>query len=118
MQDQHKHIKGYRDLSPVEIDLMNRAKELGPQIEALTKEIRDHLLAQISAVNARIDELTVEPDDEPADVAEVRFAELQQQRDELNRLTAAEPMKWLYHGRTDLQVGLMKIVRSIAQPTA
>ena len=28
VKDQHKHIKGYRDLSPEEIDLMNEGKAL------------------------------------------------------------------------------------------
>lgn len=33
MDNQHKKIKGYRDLSQEEIDLMNEVKELGSKIE-------------------------------------------------------------------------------------
>lgn len=32
MQDQHKKIKGYRDLSQEEIDLMNEGKALAEQV--------------------------------------------------------------------------------------
>lgn len=37
MKDQHQHIKGYRDLSPEEIQLMNDIKGLG---NALGEAIR------------------------------------------------------------------------------
>lgn len=32
MDNQHRQIKGYRDLSQVEIDAMNKIKEMGIQI--------------------------------------------------------------------------------------
>lgn len=32
MDNQHKKIKGYRDLSQAEIDLMNEVKAIGPQV--------------------------------------------------------------------------------------
>lgn len=34
MQDQHKHITGYRDLTAEEIGLMNEAKALAEQVGA------------------------------------------------------------------------------------
>ncbi|WP_422451863.1 DUF7681 family protein [Endozoicomonas sp. ALC066] len=40
MKDQHKKIKGYRDLTQEEIDLMNEAKELGEQCRLLTEKVR------------------------------------------------------------------------------
>jgi hypothetical protein len=39
MKDQHKLIKGYRDLSQEEIDLMNKAKELATQVGELCSEL-------------------------------------------------------------------------------
>ena len=39
MDNQHKKIKGYRDLSQQEIDLMNEAKELSEKCGELTKKI-------------------------------------------------------------------------------
>ena len=35
MKDQHKMIKGYRDLTQEEIDLMNEAKELERELKML-----------------------------------------------------------------------------------
>lgn len=40
MDNQHKKITGYRDLSQAEIDAMNKVKALGPQVESLLDEIR------------------------------------------------------------------------------
>lgn len=39
MKDQHTKIKGYRDLSQQEIDLMNRIKEHGEKTKELLEEI-------------------------------------------------------------------------------
>jgi hypothetical protein len=41
MDNQHKKIKGYRDLTEQEIALMNRIKELGEQTKTLLGEIID-----------------------------------------------------------------------------
>ena len=40
MKDQHNKIKGYRDLSQEEIDLMNEAKELAEQCGALVAKMK------------------------------------------------------------------------------
>ena len=40
MDDQHKQIKGYRDLSQEEIDLMNEAKSLAVQVGDLVAKIQ------------------------------------------------------------------------------
>lgn len=39
MENQHRQIKGYRDLSPEEIAAMNEIKALGEQIGALQARI-------------------------------------------------------------------------------
>lgn len=39
MENQHQHIKGYRDLSQAEIDLMNRIKEKAEECGALVQEM-------------------------------------------------------------------------------
>jgi hypothetical protein len=41
MKDQHTKIKGYRDLSQREIDLMNRLKGLGDDIEVIITELQE-----------------------------------------------------------------------------
>ena len=40
MDNQHKKIKGYRDLSQEEINLMNKAKELADHVGELVAELR------------------------------------------------------------------------------
>lgn len=40
MENQHRQISGYRELSQAEIDLMNKIKALGPQIEAVTIDMK------------------------------------------------------------------------------
>jgi hypothetical protein len=39
MDNQHKHIKGYRDLSQSEIDAMNRIKDLASQVGDLVTDL-------------------------------------------------------------------------------
>lgn len=42
MDNQHQKIKGYRDLSQAEIDLMNECKALSIQCGELVKKLRSH----------------------------------------------------------------------------
>lgn len=42
MKDQHKLIKGYRDLSQAEIDAMNAVKAEGTRLGILIEELRDN----------------------------------------------------------------------------
>lgn len=39
MDNQHKHIKGYRDLSKEEIDMMNEGKALAQQVGEWIKKL-------------------------------------------------------------------------------
>ncbi len=86
-------ITGYRQLGKAEADLMNEAKALGAAFEGLIGRLRDAHKAQKAACM-------------PGDEAE------------FDRLLNAEPERWLAMGRTDIQTGVMKIVRSIAQPAS
>lgn len=40
MDNQHRRISGYRELSQGEIDLMNEIKALGPQIESVVEKLK------------------------------------------------------------------------------
>lgn len=93
MENQHRKIKGYRELSQLEIDLMNKAKALGEEFCDLIEEIEVHVGNQ----ERLADEVG---------------------GDELARVALAEPAKWLRSGKQDIQTGLMKVVRSVAQPTS
>lgn len=88
-------IVGYRRLNQVEADLMNAIKMHGLVTQQLIDRIGSHLAAQGAA-------------------AELEGGD--GRGDEEDRIHAAEPARWLAMGRTDLQVGLMKLVRAVAQP--
>lgn len=83
MENQHREIKGYRELSREEIDLMNEVKEEGLRLEALVAKVEAHVQTNQT---------------KGAGVSD-------------------NPSRWLALGRTDLQVGLMKLTRAIARPT-
>jgi hypothetical protein len=42
VDNQHREIKGYRELSQEEIDLMNSIKTVGPSLEALVASLRSN----------------------------------------------------------------------------
>ena len=71
VDNQHKKITGYRDLSESEIALMNRIKEKGEGLKELTNELRQH--------------------------------------EDLDQ-------RWVSVGITDLQKGIMSLVRAVAKP--
>ena len=74
MDNQHRKINGYRDLSQQEIDAMNEIKVEGERLGALIEKLQSQgtLLDQ----------------------------------------------RWVAVGKTDLQKGIMALVRSVAQPTS
>jgi hypothetical protein len=72
MENQHRSIKGYRELSESEISLMNEVKQLGEELGGLIATLK-----QMPEIDQR----------------------------------------WVSIGQTDLQEGIMALVRSIAQPT-
>jgi len=78
MDNQHKKISGYRDLSQEEIDLMNKIKASGEQLGSLVSELQ--------GMNADTGGHAID-------------------------------MRWVAIGKTDLQTGIMALVRSVAQPT-
>lgn len=93
MENQHRKIAGYRELTQHEIDLMNEIKAFGPQLQALIRKVEDHLLAQEELAYANADNA------------------------EYDRLALVEPRRWASIGETDLQRGMMALTRAVAQPT-
>ena len=88
MDNQHRKIKGYRELTQVEIDLMNEIKTKGVELSELCKKLSVYLGEQ----NGDGD------------------------REAVQAKVKAEPYRWLAIGRTHLQEGLMALTRSVAQP--
>lgn len=93
MENQHRKITGYRELSQEEIDLMNKIKALGPQIEDIIEEVRLFILNKAQAARNALD---TETQDRLRDATPERFAAL---------------------AKTEFQTGLMYLTRSVAQPT-
>ena len=91
MENQHQKIKGYRELSQEEIDLMNEIKIKGQELLELLNDVNTHLSNQHG--------LSFKDD-----------AERQ-------RLSQSDPYKWFQVSETHFQQGLMALTRSVAQPT-
>ena len=90
MENQHRKIRGYRELSQEEIDLMNEIKSKGAELGELIEKIR----------KVHVDQRRVNADN----------------AEEMDRINQAEPERWVSVGRTHFQEGLMALTRSIAQP--
>lgn len=94
MDNQHRKISGYRELSQAEIDLMNKIKAVGEQLGEVVDDVFKHLTEQRNkALNAA------------------------NGQEEWQRITQADGTRWAAIGRTDLQQGLMALTRAVAQPT-
>jgi len=107
MNNQHQKIKGYRDLTQEEIDLMNRIKEKGAELLALQDELANRLNTDFEFKYAE----ALRSQHGPNDFASTEYQEF-------NRFEAAEPLRWAAIGKTDIQTGIMALVRAVAQPTS
>ncbi len=103
MDNQHRAISGYRELTQAEIGLMNEIKTLGPQIEAVCEKIKEHIQRQRDAC-ATSDDMENNP---------AYFHLFAEQR----RLNRAEPERWLQWARDAMQLNLMMLTRAVDQPT-
>lgn len=97
MENQHRKISGYRELSQVEIDLMNEIKAKGLELQSLCDRVDAYITQQRGyAAHQEAHE------NAPAEVS---------------RLDAAQPEKWASLARDGFQSNLMYLTRSVAQPT-
>lgn len=101
MENQHRKIKGYRELSAEEIALMNAIKEKGIELGNLLNQVSSHVANQYQ--NCKLTSAAEPPDPE-------KMAER-------NRLEAAEPEQWVKISKQRFQEGLMALTRAVAQPT-
>ena len=102
MQDQHKHITGYRDLTAEEIGLMNEAKALAETVGALVKKIEGEVGSSTALAEA------LESEEIETDRLDAMFAAAGD---------AYESRRWLEIGKGHLQQGFMALTRAIAKPT-
>lgn len=86
MDNQHRKIKGYRELDQQEIDLMNEIKEEGIRLSDLTLKVIQY---------------NREHSDNP---------------DKIALHNSSETYRWIAEATTDLQKGIMCLVRAVAKP--
>ena len=87
MENQHRKITGYRDLTQDEIDLMNEIKAKGRELQSL--------IEKVNAVNTGLREITGDAADAVAD---------------------SEAFRWASVARTHWQEGCMALTRAVAKP--
>jgi translation initiation factor 2 alpha subunit (eIF-2alpha) len=102
MDNQHRIIKGYRELSAADIALMNEVKEAGVKLEELFAKVEQHIEKQYNDAWAAFDQNAESEADSNLEVI---------------RLNRAEPYDWHQRAKVEVQTAIMKLVRSIAQPT-
>ncbi|MGV2866407.1 Acb2/Tad1 domain-containing protein [Achromobacter sp. AGC39] len=88
MENQHRKIAGYGELSQADIDLINEIKQAEARVLALHAKVTKRIVDQLGASTG----------------------------DELKRIHAAEAPRWGAIAKTDLQTGFMALMRAVAQP--
>lgn len=92
MDNQHRQIKGYNELTQAQIDAINKIKDKGRELEALCADVYDCLF-------------DAEPTHTPTTADEYIAVEQFQ-----------SAYSFYVAGKHDLQVGLMKLTRAVARP--
>lgn len=87
MENQHQRIKGYRDLSQQEIDLMNEVKEHAEKTKLLVDKVWNAVQESQSEI-----------------------------RKEDSSFWEEDSHRWCWLGRDHLQQGYMSLIRAIAKP--
>jgi hypothetical protein len=114
VENQHRKISGYRELNQEEVDLMNRIKAKGTELLQLQAELAGRLNTdhEVKRSDARRSmegkEFNGVPYNEHTGASD--------ECHEFRRFVAAEPMRWAAIGKTDIQTGIMALVRAVAQP--
>ncbi len=110
MDNQHRKIAGYRELSQEDIDLMNRIKGKGAELLELQEELARHLQREQRRKTSLAFGGVLAP------VPERERCSGTSEELEYFRFIDAEPHRWAAIGKTDIQTGIMALVRAVAQP--
>ena len=115
MENQHRKISGYRELSQEEVDLMNRIKTKGAELLQLQAELAGRLDTdrETKLYAARNSMAGKEYNGVPYNEHTGASEECQEYR----RFMAAEPHRWAAIAKTDIQTGLMAMVKAVGQAT-
>ncbi len=96
MDNQHKHITGYRDLTEDEVALMNEVKAKAAEVGSLVEKLRGRLPAFKIEGN-------------PVQVGDQTLVAVSDE--------AYETDRWMTIGQDHLQQGFMALTRAVARPT-
>jgi hypothetical protein len=99
MDNQHKNITGYRDLSQAEIDLMNEIKAKGEELRALIVKISQIAIPPLPEIK---------PDDGGENAYCSGLFSLEDEGD--------TPGYWLRFADSSFRTGIMYAVRAVAKP--
>ncbi|MCP3017472.1 Acb2/Tad1 domain-containing protein [Cupriavidus basilensis] len=106
MENQHRKISGYRELGEVELNLVNQIKQKGAELLQLQASLAGLLSTQLETkIHEAKKSTTHQPWEQGASDECI----------ELRRFQAAEPLRWAAIGKTDIQTGIMALVRAVAQ---
>lgn len=106
MDNQHRKIAGYRELTQAETDMMNTIEAMGPQLETLLTVVGKHIAECRHPALTEADAL--------ADLEGRPRPDFNMTRARIDR---AQPERWAAIARTHFQEGLMALTRAVAQPT-
>lgn len=116
----HAPITGHHSLSEEELALINRLKAKGNELMELFEEVAiaaqnkgNALWADVQNGETRVNAAT-QLEDESA--IALTTEQLETAKDALLRFQIADPMRWAMIGRTDIQTGVMALVRAVARP--
>jgi hypothetical protein len=115
MENQHRKITGYRELSQEDIVLMNRIKSKGAELLQLQAELSNRLSTdlEVKLANARRSMQGKTYNGSPY----TEWTGGSDECREYRRFVEAEPQRWANIAKTDIQTALMALVRAVAQPT-
>lgn len=105
MENQHRHISGYRELTKAEIDLMNRIKAHAEETRQLVLAVREVVVPPLTDVPVKI----LAPG-ETAESVEFVAGAIYGGHDD-------GPFRWICLADDHLQQGYMALTRAVAQPT-
>lgn len=103
MENQHRKITGYRELSQAEINTMNEIKAKGEELRALVAKIGQLVQPPLQAI-------------EPATAGDAAVTNI-------SASTPVEhegdnPLYWLRYADSSFRCGVMYAIRAVAQPTS
>ncbi|WP_429497048.1 DUF7681 family protein [Robbsia andropogonis] len=104
MENQHRKIDGYRDLSQEEIALINEIKAKGEELRRLIAKIRD-----VAIPPPPLEAIEVVADGVARESQVGEFTAVDREGD--------DPMYWLRYADGAFRTGVMYAVRAVAKPT-